>query len=473
MAYLLDMLPSAREAEAAAILGQALVNRKGKGLPGRRQYEEIEVVSRFSVPLRTVSWYHTEQGCRSLVVDPQGLLAGTVRFGLTAAQPDLELSDDLSEEGFHSLCQQLTKKAVDINTRSLEIAGLVMPVDQILPLFKEVESDVPGAELEQPVDADEVVSQLRQELERYAESAAAWQQALAAIYARRDQLTSQIEQAAQETRDGSSKALEDLKVEVDAAIATKAQEIEAALAKSKDEFADKRQLLSSELERFQQGFKDNGDDYWRDQIKSTEQKIAELDRNQKQAAKDLEQNLEQFRKQQQERLEKFKAERDKRLAALEQRSKRLDTTVAGLKNGVEKRLELLAAQPDVVSALAVELAQERCASELLVEFCAVRYPGNRWQVFAPQVLTEPGLAGKLRGLVGGVNLPFKPATKLGETLAGKLEKQIFGEFAARLEAHNLLNPDYVALARTGIRQLVDQGKADKKALKIYDEYEPQ
>lgn len=89
MPFIVDLLPPAADIEAAAALGLAMAERKSKGLFGRKQYEPIEVVARFALPLRTVTWTPGETTGRCLVFNPQGLVSGSIRFDLSPIFPRL------------------------------------------------------------------------------------------------------------------------------------------------------------------------------------------------------------------------------------------------------------------------------------------------------------------------------------------------------------------------------------------------
>ena len=77
--------------------------------------------------------------------------------------------------------------------------------------------------------------------------------------------------------------------------------------------------------------------------------------------------------------------------------------------------------------------------------------------------------GTVSGLFGGLNLPFRAASKLAETLADKMQKLLPGsELETRLVEANLLQTaEFFPNAKVGLGKLIDQGKVDKKHANLF------
>lgn len=473
MPFIVDLLPPSAEIEAASALGLAMAGRKSKGLLGRKQYESIEVIARFALPLKTALWRAGEGPGRCLAFDPHGFVSGGVKFELSAKAPEAELDSETGEEAFVGLCQQWTKAATDFSSANLDFPGLIVQPDQVIPLLGTRDEDVLIAEFEQKADIDGTLAQLTEQLEAYSQAGEAWQELRQRAFAHRDVLASKIQQYAQEEKDAGQVYLEELSGQIQTAIENKRNETNAGIANAKAEYEKRKEMLKAELARFQEGFKENGDSYWRDQIKTAEKKLVENDSDLAKRTLEIESGFKDFEKQQHNRIKEFKAELEKRLAALEARQKRLDTTLDGFGKGIDKRLATYARQPSRVDAITVELSAERCATAHTAVFYAIRYPGQRWVVLPPQVLESRGLRGAMSSLLGGLNLPFKPASKLAETLAEKVQKSLPGsELESKLvETNQLDSEDFKSKAKAGVGKLIDQGKLDKKYADLFNESE--
>lgn len=470
MPFVVDLIPSSPEIEAASALGLAVSQRKSKGLFGKKQYEPIEVLARFGLPLRTVTWTPGETSGRCLAFDLQGLVSGAIRFDLDTKLPDPELDPETGEEAFLNLCQQWTKSATDLSPSVLEFAGLITQPDQVAPLL-DGEDETLLVNFEQKADPDNALSQLTEQLEGYKQAAKAWAELKQKAYTHRDILADRIQNFAQEEREAGNKSLEDLTSQVETAIAAKRGETDADLAKAQEESEKRNGMLKEELDRAQERFKENGDNYWRDQIKTVEKNIADNDKALAKQQYDLEAAFKAFEGQQKSKISQFKAELEKRLATFETRLKRLDAVLEGFSKGLDTRMNAYEQQPNRVAAATVEISNERCAKEHNAVFHAVRYPGNRWVVLPPQVIGSRGILGAVGGLFGGLNLPFKPASKLAETLAGKLQTMLPGsELEGKLAEANLLEDEnFLPRAKTGLGDLVDQGKLDKKYANLFND----
>lgn len=473
MPFVVDLLPPSTKIEAAAALGLAMDERKSKGLFGRKQYEPIEILARFGYPLKTVTWAPGETSGRCLVFDFQGLVSGNIPFALAPTIPELELDPETGEEVFLSLCQQWTKEVTNFTPSTLSFPGLITQPDQVAPLL-DGEEETLLAGLEQKTNPQEALEQLSQQLAAYKDAAQAWTEFKQKAYAHRDVLGAKIQEYLEEDKEAGDKSLEDLSSQVETAIAAKRSETDAALAEAAEDFKQRREMLQAELERFQEGYKEKADNYWREQIKTAEKNLAEIDKALARKNQEIQGVFREFEKQQNAKIQEHKAELAKRMAAFENRLKRLDSAMEGFGKGYEKRMDIYAQQPERVLAATVEISNERCAKAHNAVFYAARYPGGRWKVFPPQSLGSRGIIGAVSGLFGGLNLPFKSASKLAENLAGMLEKMLPGsELADRLIAANLLaQADFLPGAKTGLTNLIDQGKLDKKHANLFAELMP-
>lgn len=468
MPFVVDLLPPSADIEAASALGLAMSQRKSKGMFGRKTYEPIEVIARFGLPLRTVTWTPGETTGRCLAFDPQGLVSGAIRFDLDLKVPEPDIDPETGEEGFLNLCQLWTKSATEFSPSVLEFIGLITQPDQVAPIL-DGEEETLLISLEKKADSEGALAQLSEQLDGYKSAANAWNELKQKAYAYRDNLADKIQQYAQEEKEAGNKSLEDLTSQVETAIAAKRAETDTALSETQEEFQKRRGMLQAELERFQEGFKENGDSYWRDQIKTAEKNLAENDKWLNKQQYDLEAVFKEFERQQTSKVSQFKAELEKRLAAFEYRLKRLDAALEGFTKGLERRMAVYEQQPGRVLAATVEISNERCSKAHNAVFHAARYPGGRWLVFPPQVVGSRGILGAVGGLFGGLNLPFKPASKLAETLAEKLQKLVPGsELEAKLvEANFMQDEEFIPRAKAGLGKLIDQGKMDKKHANLF------
>lgn len=473
MPFVVDLLPPSPKVEAAAALGLAMDNRKSKGLFSRKQYEPIEVLARFGLPLRTVTWAPGETSGRCLVFDRQGLVTGTIQFALSPEIPQYELDPDTGEEAFLSLCQQWTKEVSNFTPNPLSFPGLITQPDQVAPLL-DGEDETLLVGLEQKANPEEALVQLSQQLEAYKKAAEAWTEFKQKAYAYRDILAAKIQEELEAEKAAGAKSLEDLTNQVETAIAAQRAETDAKLAAAGEDYNQLRETRQAELERAQEKYKEKPDNYWRDQIKSLEKNLSEIDKARAKKEQEIESAFRDFERQQRAKVEALKAELAKRLAAFESRLSRLDSAMAGFGKGYERRMEAYAQQPERVLAATVEISNERCAKAHNAVFYAARYPGGRWKVLPPQSLGGRGIIGAVSGLFGGLNLPFKPVSKLAENLANILEKMLPGsELAERLVAANLLaQPDFLPAAKAGLTSLIDQGKIDKKNGNLFDPLMP-
>jgi len=473
MPFIVDLLPPSAKIEAAAALGLAMDQRKSKGLFSRKQYEAIEILARFGFPLKTVTWAPGETSGRCLVFDLQGLLSGNIQFALAPTIPELELDPETGEEAFLGLCQQWTKEVTNFAPSTLSFPGLITLPEQVAPLL-DGEDETLLAGFEQKANPQEALEQLSQQLAAYKDAAEAWTEFKQKAYAHRDVLGAKIQEYLQEDKEAGEKSLADLSSQVETAIAAKRNETDAELAAAAEDFKQRREMLQAELERFQESYKEKADNYWREQIKVAEKNLAEIDKALARKNQEIEGAFREFERQQNAKIQEHKAELAKRLAAFENRLKRLDSAMEGFGKGYERRMTAYQQQPERVLAATVEISNERCAKAHNAVFYAARYPGGRWKVFPPQSLGSRGIIGAVSGLFGGLNLPFKPASKLAETLAGMLEKMLPGsELADRLIAANLLDQeDFLPGAKTGLTNLIDQGKLDKKHVNLFAELMP-
>lgn len=474
MSFIADLLPPSRDIEAAAALALAMSERKSKGLFSRKQYEQIEVLAPFALPLKTVTWTPGETSGRCLAFDLQGLVSGGIRFDLEPKIPETEFDPEAGEEDFLALCQQWTKMATEFTPSALEFVGLITQPDQVAPLLKGDEDPPLLAGLEKKADPEGTLAQLLEQLAQYEQAAAAWSELKQKAYAHRDILAAKIQQYAEEDREAGNKSLADLSSQVETAIAAKGGETEGAIAAVQEECKKRREMLQAELDRFQEGFKENGDAYWRDQIKAAEKSLAENDKLFAKKQEELEGAFKSFEYQQQSKIHELKAELEKRLATFDARLKRLDAALDGFSKGLEKRLALYEQQPSRVHGATVEISNERCAQDHYAVFHAALYPGGRWLVFPPQIIGSRGIIGAVSGLFGGLNLPFKPASKLAEILAEKMQKLLPGsDLETNLTAANLLqHEDFFLSAKAGLGKLIDQGKIDKKHANLFADIIP-
>ena len=472
MPFIVDLLPPSADIEAASALGLAMSERKSKGFLKRKEYEKIEVIARFALPLKTVTWTPGESTGRCLAFDPQGLVSGAIRFDLDPIIPSTDLDAETGEEAFLTLCQQWTKTATEFTPKTLEFTGLITQTDQVSQLLTGEDEDVFVADLEQKADTEEAVAQLGEQLESYKKAAEAWTELKQKAYAHRDALAIKIQQYAEEEKVAGNSSLEDLSSQVESAIASRRSEADAAGAAAQQDSQKRREMLQVELDRFQQGFKENGDSYWRDQIKTTEKGLADIDKDLAKKKQDIESDFKQFQGQQQKKLGDFKAELEKRLGSFDARLKRLDSALEGFSKGLEKRIALYGQQPGRVDAATVEISSERCAMTHKAIFHVARYPGERWIVFPPQVIGSRGIMGTVSGLFGGLNLPFRPASKLAENLAGLMQKMLVGsELETSLVQANMLETaEFLPSAKAGLGKLIDEGKVDKKHAALFAEF---
>ncbi len=472
MPFVTDIYPPTGQTEAVAGLALAVSARKGKGFPGKRQYEAVEVLSRFLVPLRTVVWERGEESCTGLLVDPQGLLTGSVRFDLTSVGPQAALKDDMGEEDFIALCQQVTKTAADFSAETMEITGLITEPEEARPLFSSGGPEVLAAALEQTVDSGQVTDILRKKLAEYGAADTAWVELKQNFFAFRDRHTEKIKDTADQAREAGSKSLEELEQQVKAAIASKRQETEGEREKAKAEHQKQKGLLQSEIERFQEQFRETGEEYWRDKIKAEEQRMAESDKKLAGTLDQLHKEELKYTENQQARIKQFIAAGEKRLASFDQRLKLLNAALSGLEKSIDKRLDGLREQHKKIAGITLSLSTEQCDQELPVVLYAARYPGDRWVIFPPQLFGRRGVRGVFTSLIGGINLPFRPAAKVGETLAAKLQALLPGHsLESMLVEQNLLkDPDFISDAKKGLAELIDQGEISKKQANLFDDF---
>lgn len=472
MPFVVDLLPPSTDIEVASALGLAMAERKSKGLFGRKQYEPIEVLTRFALTLKTVTWTPGETTGRCLVFNPQGLVSGSIRFDLSTKIPDADMDPETGEEAFLSLCQGWTKAATEMTSTPLEFPGLITVPEQVEPLLDGSEEEL-LVDWEEKADSDAALAQLTEQLQAYIQAAQAWTDLKQKAYAHRDILTAKIKEYAEDERTAGEKSLADLASQVETAIATRRSEVDAELAKAQGDYQKLKDMLLEELNRYQEKFKEHADNHWRDQIKATEKRMAENERSIVKRRQELEDGFKETEKQQQAKIREFQGELDKRMAAFTARHNRLDAVLEGFGKGVDMRLAKYQQQPDRVLAATVELSTQRCAQAHNAVFHAVRYPGRRWLVLPPQVLGSRGILGTVSGLFGGLNLPFKPASKLAESLAEKLQKALPGStLEERLEAANLMeDEDTIPKAKAGLVRLIDQGKLDKKHANLFAEFE--
>lgn len=472
MPFVTDIYPQSPKIEALAALGLALEGRKSKGFLGKRQHEVIEVLGSFSVPLRTASWDMGAEGCKGVVFSPQGLLTGQLRLDLLPADPQIKLEEKIGEEEFVDLCQKVTKQATDTKGEALEMPGLITEPDQVMDFLKDNIDSPAELELEHTVDGGKLVEQLRKIIDDFENSSSSWLELRQEIVSYRDNLTVKINEAIEEARAASSKSLTELEQQVKSAKSAKGKELDQSREKAREEHRKEKELLQQELERFREQFKETGDEYWREKIQAEEKRMTEIDKKLATALAEINEVEKKFASSQQERIKQFEAEKEKRFAAFQQRLKRLDVAVSGLERGIEKRVERNKEQQKRISSLAVSLTPDQCESVFQVIFYAARYPGNRWQVFPPQLYGSRGIKGKLSGLVGGLNLPFRSASKVGEQIAGKvLEMLPESALEKTLVEGNLMdNEEFIEVSKEGLLQLIDQGDINKKHASLLDDF---
>lgn len=472
MPFVTDIYPPAKDIEAAAGLGLTMGARKSKGFFGKKQYEAVEVLSCFSLSLGTIAWDKGEKGSTGFVYDPQGMICGSLRFDLAAGGPDAEFEAEMIEEEFLTLCQQLAKSAAEFKAETIEIPGLISDPRQAEHLLKEDDQDALAAGLEKTVDPGKIVEDLRNRLAQYDHGANAWIQAKQQAFNHRDKLAEKINEAVAEAKAAGDISVQQLEGQIKAAVAAKRQEIEELIAKARQDSEKEKEVMQSELQRAKEHFEQDGTDYWRDQIKNLEERIAEHDKDLAKAVSDRESELEKYQDEQQNRMKQLESELEKRMAAFEQRRKRLDSTLESLEKNIDKRVERCREQSKKVSAHTITLTPEQTDKEMPVLFYAARYPGDRWQVFPPQLFGDRGLRGKFASLIGSMNLPFKPASKLAETLASKLQEILPGhELEGRLVEQNLLQDgEFISDAKAGLAKLIDQGDVDKKHADLFAQF---
>ncbi|NLY38530.1 MAG: hypothetical protein GX044_04425 [Firmicutes bacterium] len=471
MPFVTDIVPPSAEIEAAAALALAMGGRKRKGFPGKRKYENIELLGCFTLTLQTVSWEKGAESGSCLIVDPQGLLTGSLKFDLPPAGPPVEVDENLSEDDFIALCQKVTREAADYKADLLALPGLITAPGQARSLLKEGTEEIMPAAFETAASAAEVAAALRERMEGYAGAAAAWAELKHRFFTLRDRLAAKINSHAAETRAAADRSLAELEQQVKAAVAARKAEIAALQEEARQEHLNQKTMLQSELERFHTAFKESGEAYWREKIKEEEERIAAIDKKLAEELARLNEAAEKYAASQEEQIDSLKSEVEKRLAAFEQRLKRLDTTLAGLEKGVEMRLKRYGEQQQKIAALAINLPASQCDAHLVVPFYAARYSGGRWQVFAPQQLGHRGLKGKLAGLF---NLPFRPSGSVGEELAGKIETLLPGHvLEENLAEMNLLeDPAFLSKARAGLARLIEQKQLHKKFTNLFEGLDP-
>ena len=187
---------------------------------------------------------------------------------------------------------------------------------------------------------------------------------------------------------------------------------------------------------------------------------------------ELEDNYKEAEKQQQAKSANSERGLNKRLEAFALRQKRLDAALEGFSKGLSAAWPYQQ-QPERVLAATLELPTQRAAQAHNAVLYAARYPGGRWLVFPPQVMGSRGILGAVSGLFGGLNLPFKPASKLAETLAERLQRQLPGtDLEGRLVEANLMEAEeFFVQAKAGLVKLIDQGKLDKKHANLFAEFD--
>lgn len=472
MPFIVDLLPPSTDIEAASALMLALAERKSKGLFKRKQYEPIEVIARFALPLKTATWTPGETTGRCLVFNPQGLVSSSIRFDLSTNIPETVLDPETGEEAFLDLCQGWTKTATEFTPNTLDFPGLITPPDQVLPLLDGNQEQL-LIDWEEKSEPAAVLAQLSEQLDLYTQAAHAWEDLKQKAYAHRDILADKVQQYAEEEREAGTKLLADLTSQMETVLASRREQTDAGLTAAQDDYQKRKDMLQEELNRFQEGFKEHGDDYWRDQITSAENSIAENEKWVINKRQELEDAFKEFEKQQQAKIRDAQGELDKRMAAFVVRKKRMDTALEGFDKGLEQRQAAYQQQPERILAATVEISSKRCAMAHNAVFYAARYPGERWQVFPPQSLGSRGVMGMVSGLFGGLNLPFKPDSKLAETLADRILKLLPGtELEGRLvEANLMADKDFIPQAKTGLGRLIDQGELDKKYASLFAEFD--
>lgn len=469
MPFVTDIDPPAKEYEAVASLGLAVGARKGKGLFGKRTYEPIEVLGQFSVQLATIAWEKGEEGSTALVVDPQALLKGSVKFDLSPEGPDVEVKEELGEDDFINICQNLTRSAGEFKAEIMEFPGLITDAAQAEPLLKNDSMGAVPANLEKTADPGKIVEDLRSKLAEFERGAKQWVKIKQKLFNYRDNLAQKIDEAQEEAKVANQKALEELEKKIKSSIAAKRKETDAEIEKARQGSAKTRNTLQTELDRAKQLFEENGEDFYRDNIKTIEQRLAEHDKKLEKEIADLENGHKKYAQEQQGQIKQFEADRNKKMASFDERRKKLDNTLDSLDKAVAKRAERSDEQYKKVSSLVVPLTPEQTDKEFPVVFYAARYPGDRWVVFPPQVFGGKGLLGKL---FGGSVVPFKPASKLGETMAAKLQDMVADhDLAKNIDENNLLkDEEYINQAKNGLAKLIDQGDLDKKHAELFEEF---
>ena len=257
------------------------------------------------------------------------------------------------------MCQQWTKEVSNFTPNPLSFPGLITQPDQVAPLL-DGEDETLLVGLEQKANPEEALVQLSQQLEAYKKAAEAWTEFKQKAYAYRDILAAKIQEELEAEKAAGAKSLEDLTNQVETAIAAQRAETDAKLAAAGEDYNQLRETRQAELERAQEKYKEKPDNYWRDQIKSLEKNLSEIDKARAKKEQEIESAFRDFERQQRAKVEALKAELAKRLAAFESRLSRLDSAMAGFGKGYERRMEAYAQQPERVLALLWKI-NERCA----------------------------------------------------------------------------------------------------------------
>src|SRR5690606_23314987 len=145
-----------------------------------------------------------------LIVDPQGLLTGSLKFDLPPAGPPVEVDENLSEDDFIALCQKVTREAADYKADLLALPGLITAPGQARSLLKEGTEEIMPAAFETAASAAEVAAALRERMEGYAGAAAAWAELKHRFFTLRDRLAAKINSHAAETRAAADRSLAEL-----------------------------------------------------------------------------------------------------------------------------------------------------------------------------------------------------------------------------------------------------------------------
>ena len=148
--------------------------------------------------------------------------------------------------------------------------------------------------MDEKADAGEALARLNEQLEQFSQSAEAWKALHQNAYAHRDVLADKLQRLMEEERAAGARSLEELARQGEEAVAARKAELEAAWVADQQKYRQRRDLLQSELERFQDGDKESGDAYWRQQIKDVEKSIAENDKWLAQRRKEYDQAEREF-----------------------------------------------------------------------------------------------------------------------------------------------------------------------------------